>query len=61
MKTLPILIQRAELVRAHSRATRDEVVLLDELPVVLDRDGSGHILSRGTRVTEVQRETVDDN
>jgi hypothetical protein len=40
---------------------RDQVVLDDDLPAVLNRDVSGYVLSRGTLVTEIKQETVDDN
>ncbi len=61
MKAIPLLVQRAELIRTHSRIMRDQVVLDDDLPAVLNRDVSGYVLSRGTLVTEIKQETVDDN
>jgi len=60
MKAIPLLIRRHELVRAHSGITRDQVSLDDEVPAVLNRDASGYVLSRDTRITEVKQETVDD-
>lgn len=66
MKATPLLIRDIlgrypKTMPVSKECIRDVAVLEDDLPAILDRNAAGHVLSRSTYVTEVKRETHDDN
>lgn len=60
MGSKPILIGYNSPLTVHVSSVRDEEVLDEDLPAVLERDSSGYVLARATLQTEVARETHDD-
>jgi hypothetical protein len=56
MSKLPFLRQFA----TPGASVEDNAVLEDASPAVLDRDSSGCVFARTTKITEVQLESTDD-
>jgi hypothetical protein len=62
MPNLPFVFRAARpLASAGETPERDALAIEDSLSAVLENDVAGHVLARSTRVTEVTRETTDDN
>lgn len=61
MNAVPLLIKHAALVKPPTQESFDQYVLDDELPASVDRNLSGNVLSRVSKITEVNQETHDDN
>lgn len=61
MTELPLVLRAADKAITKSHIARlDSTTADDELPAVLPVTAQGYAVVRGTRVTEVARETVDD-
>ncbi|KMY03618.1 hypothetical protein V476_21815 [Pseudomonas syringae KCTC 12500] len=61
MNARPLIVSRAKPADFGQSEYRDQQMLDDQIPAVLDRSDEGYVLSRQTYVTEVKLETTDDN
>lgn len=61
MNIVPLLVNHATLVKSPTQESVDQYVFDDEMPAALDRNLSGYVLSRVSKITEVKQETHDDN
>lgn len=61
MKFLPFVISVSSQPINSPTSPYGEFTLEDPLPSVLELSRDGNVLSHGTRLTEVNRETTDDN
>lgn len=60
MPARPLIVARAKPDDSGQLKYRDQPMLDDQLPAVLDRTREGYVLSRQTYTTEVNMETTDD-
>lgn len=61
MPARPLIVSRAEPVDFCQSDYRDQHVLDDQAPAVLNRTKEGYVLSRQTYITDVRLETTDDS
>lgn len=62
MSTIPFILHAGKLRDRTGTAFPGDIPTSEEpLPAIVETDLRGYVLSRGTRVTFVQRETTDDN
>lgn len=62
MSTIPFILHTAKLRERTGAAFSGDIPTSEEpLPAILETGPSGCLLSRETRLTEVRRETTDDN
>ncbi|MDP3607794.1 MAG: hypothetical protein Q8R74_01820 [Methylophilus sp.] len=64
MTLLPLVMRKNQKLSNHHKfliAQQDELTIDEPLPAILDLKEGGYKVERSTRVTEVNRETTDDN
>ena len=62
MSTIPFILHAAKLRERTGTAFSGDIPTSEEaLPAIVETGLPGYLLSRETRVTEVRRETTDDN
>lgn len=60
MSKTPFILQFSQSSTATNRPVKDAVTSEDPLPAVLVTTTDGYAMDRGTRVTEVKHETIDE-